>query len=107
MSGVKTILGTMTFGPPTEGTASMFAKQIVEQKDVEELLNIFYEDQGADVAEIDTARMYQGGNTEKCLGIAYGKDGLPRPITATKVLCRCGCAFSFMPWCHACSFTSP
>jgi aflatoxin B1 aldehyde reductase len=74
---MKVILGTMNMG--AQDDSGLFASRITEQSAVEQVLQKFA-DLGA--SEIDTARVYLGGNTEIALGKA---ESCKRFIVATKV----------------------
>jgi len=62
-SRLQTILGTMQFGMPTDCTT--IAPRVTNLNEIKEFLDIF---NNRGFTELDTARMYCGGNTEKCLG---------------------------------------
>jgi aflatoxin B1 aldehyde reductase len=74
---MKVVLGTMNMG--AQDDSGMFASRITEQVGVEEVLQKFME---LGHYEVDTARVYLGGNTE----LALGKAGSCKEFTvATKV----------------------
>jgi aryl-alcohol dehydrogenase-like predicted oxidoreductase len=65
--GAELVVGTMNFGRCTPLTQGLFAEaeKLAEQPAVDALLGAFARAGGT---EIDTARVYQGGNTELLLG---------------------------------------
>lgn len=65
--GAPLVLGTMNFGRCSDLTAGMFAESagLLEQPPIDELLAAFA---AAGGTEIDSARIYQGGNTDLHLG---------------------------------------